>query len=322
MNATVKVSFIIPLYNCLALTQECLRTLTASLPRSLAHEIILVDDGSSDGTRAWLARECTSHTVILNEQNLGYAAANNRAARRANGDLLCLINNDLLFERGWLEPLLALHARLHPHAGAIGNVQRRVRDHAIDHAGILINVSGKPEHDNTWYPWPRQSRRVPAVTGACLLINRETFFHLGGFDEQFQNGGEDIDLCLRLTQLGFVNAVALRSTILHHVSASPGRKLRDEANSRRLAGKWRSELSALALGRWWRHWCWVELDRRWNTPGDGANWSEGLALLRDALHLSSRPSHTGARIAAQAQAAAMEAEFQRWDRLQRVPSTT
>jgi len=77
----VTVSFIIPLYNCLPLTQAMLTSLQATRPSGLAHEIIFVDDGSTDGTRAWLetleGRE--PFRVLLNERNLGYAAANNRA---------------------------------------------------------------------------------------------------------------------------------------------------------------------------------------------------------------------------------------------------
>ena len=92
----MQVSFIIPLYNCLAHTQECLRTLQASLPAWLEHEIILVDDGSTDGTRAWLATLGAPCRVLLNERNAGYAAANNRGAAVARGRILVLLNNDLI----------------------------------------------------------------------------------------------------------------------------------------------------------------------------------------------------------------------------------
>jgi GT2 family glycosyltransferase len=255
----VQVSFIIPLYNCLPLTQAMLASLQATLPAGLAHEIIFVDDGSSDGTRAWLAtRSAPPFRVLLNERNLGYAVGNNRAAAIARGELLALLNNDLVLTPGWLEPMLAAHTALGPRAGLVGNVQLDAKSGVVDHAGLVLNSTGKPVHLRHLPPWwslARQpTREVPAVTGACLLVARELWTLLGGLDEAYINGGEDIDLGFRARALGRVNAVALRSVIHHHVSSSPGRKARDEQNSHRLARRWHREfLSAADYGR--REWC-------------------------------------------------------------------
>jgi GT2 family glycosyltransferase len=84
------------------------------------------------------------------------------------------------------------------------------------------------------------------VTGACVLVRADTWRRLGGFDEAYINGCEDIDLCLRAREEGLENVVALRSSVLHHVSSSPGRKLRDEENTRRLVLHWRRELAVAA----------------------------------------------------------------------------
>src|SRR5690348_3542272 len=132
-----QVSFIVPLFNCLALTQAMIASLQATMPAGLAHEIILVDDGSTDGTRAWLASLTEpAFRVVLNERNLGFAGANNRAAAVARGDILVLLNNDLVLLPGWLQPLLAAHRTLGRRAGVIGNIQRDAKTGAIDHAGI------------------------------------------------------------------------------------------------------------------------------------------------------------------------------------------
>jgi len=256
----VQVSFIIPLYNCLELTRTCVESLQRSIPAGLVHEIILVDDGSTDGTRAWLAGLGAPFRVLLNERNLGYAGANNRGVAQATGSHLMLLNNDLEFHRGWLEPMFAVAKRLGPQAGLIGNVQRNARTGQIDHAGMRINAKGKPEHRSDAGAreafWPGY-RPVPAVTAACVLVARETWNTLGGFDEGFRNGGEDVDLCFKAASRGLINAVALRSVVLHHVSASPGRKLRDEQNSYRLARRWRSVLCGHAA----RAWCHDYLER-------------------------------------------------------------
>jgi GT2 family glycosyltransferase len=313
MPSGMQVSFVIPLYNCLAHTQACLASLQATLPRGLAHEIILVDDGSTDGTREWLQTIPSAVRVLLNDRNLGYAAANNRGAALARGRYLALLNNDLVLTPGWLEPMLAAHRRLGSRAGVIGNVQRDARTGAIDHTGIVINLKAKPEHD-TWFPprWLRvlrPSRRVPAVTGACAVIERELWEKLGGFDEGFHNGGEDVDLCFRARATGRVNAVALRSVILHHISASPGRALRNEDNSRRLALRWRAALEHAALHRW----CWHYLDREWNSPHASLAHPDARAALLYALRLRRTPP----AVAVSAMRAAMDHELARWERLPR-----
>lgn len=249
----MQVSFIIPLYNCLPLTQAMVASLRATLPRDLACEIILVDDGSTDGTRVWLNTLAAPFRPVFNERNLGYAAANNRGAEIAQGEFLALLNNDLVLTPHWLEPMLALHRQLGDRAGLIGNVQRSVRTGAVDHAGIFINAKGKPEHERLLPGWswlPGAWRRADAVTGACVLVRREFWRRLQGFDERYQNGCEDVDLCLRAAALGHVQAVALRSVVQHHISASPGRTRRNEENTHRLVLQWRETLVRLGARHW------------------------------------------------------------------------
>ncbi len=248
----MRVSFIVPVYNCLPLTQAMLASLQATLPASLDHEIIFVDDGSTDGTREWLAAlSQPSIKVLLNDGNLGYAVANNRAAAIATGECLVLLNNDLVLMPGWLEPMLALQAQL-PKPGAIGNIQLNAATGAVDHAGIYVTVKGKPEHDVRFCAG--ESFKIsPAVTAACLLISRTLWEQLGGFAEQFMNGGEDIDLCFRARAKGCTNAVALHSVIRHHISASPGRKVNDERNAYRLTLRWKKELILIGARAWCRH---------------------------------------------------------------------
>jgi GT2 family glycosyltransferase len=247
----LRVSFIIPLYQCLPLSQAMLASLQATLPVDLDHEILLIDDGSTDGTRAWLATlKAPAVRVLLNERNLGYAATNNRAITVAQGEILVLLNNDLVLTPGWLEPMLELYRSL-PKPGAIGNVQLNATTSAVDHAGIYVTVKGKPEHDIV-LPSKGDRKITPAVTAACLLIAHSLWQQLGGFDEQFCNGAEDVDLCFRASKAGFTNAVSLRSIIHHHVSASPGRKQNDERNAYLLTLRWEKELIELGA----RAWCW------------------------------------------------------------------
>ena len=301
---------VVPLFNCLPLTQAMLASLQATLPAEQSHEIILVDDGSTDGTREWLATLKPPCRVVLNERNLGYAAANNRGAAVATGQFLLLLNNDLVLRPRWLEPMLAAHAHLGRRAGLVGNVQLAAADGTRDHTGIFINAKGKPEHDRSlplraFLPHPFSVRLVPAVTGACLMVERALFLAHQGFSEDFLNGCEDVDLAFRLARAGRVHAVALPSVVFHHISASPGRKRRDELNTYRLARRWRDALAHHAT----RAWCWWHLQRDWTSPTGSSGALEAADELAYALHLR---RHAPASAVAGAYAA-IDYELARWE---------
>jgi GT2 family glycosyltransferase len=305
----MQVSFVIPLFNCLPLTQAMVASLRATLPPGLDHEIILVDDGSTDGTRAWLATLAAPFRVVLNERNLGYAESNNRGADLARGEILVLLNNDLVLLPGWLEPMLDAFHALGPRAGLIGNVQLSVATGAVDHAGMFLNVKGKMEHlrscPSPLRRWLRPVRPMGAVTAACVLLDRALWMQLGGFDEGYVNGGEDVDLCFRATAAGRVNAVALGSVVRHHVSASPGRKARDEENTFRFTRRWRPELVRLVD----RAWCWRYLEAHWSGSRDATGHAAARRMFFYALHLRRSPPPE----AVLALNAALDAEFARWD---------
>lgn len=310
----VQVSIIIPLYNCLPLTQAMLASLRTTLPEGLEHEIILVDDGSTDGTREWLPAAADARTqVILNPRNLGYARSNNRGVQLARGQLLLLLNNDLLLLPRWFENLVAAHASLGTRAGAVGNVQFDARTGVVDHAGIVINFQGKPVHARAlprWrMPWSAPVLPVPAVTGACLLIERALWDELGGFDEAYLNGGEDIDLCFRARAIGRENAVALRSVIRHCVSSSSGRKARDEENSYRLARRWSSEF--LAAAEYGAHqWSCMYLADALYDP-HALEFPTALRALAHATGLRrSRPPEADLALRS-----GLQREFDRWERM-------
>lgn len=284
-----------------------LASLRTSLPAGLSHEIILVDDGSTDGTREWLATLDSSYRVVLNEKNLGYAGANNRGAAIARGEILALLNNDLILAPGWIEPMLALQRRLGPRAGLIGNVQRDARTRATDHSGISINWKGKPEHDRFrpwWWIFPGSWRSAAAVTGACLLLHRALWEQLGGFDERYVNGCEDVDLSLRAASIGRINAVSLRSTVDHHISASPGRKRRDEENTFKLVNRWRDELVALGAKAWCRHY----LETEWNRARDPAEHPLARKIFFHAYGFTKRTPEA----ALAGMNRAIDAELVRW----------
>jgi O-antigen biosynthesis protein len=236
-------------------TKEMLSSLEVSLPDGLNYELIFADDDSTDETRDWLAGLSDERIqVVLNERNFGYAKTNNAAVARASGHYLALLNNDLLFQAGWFEPMLAALEAPELNAGIVGNLQYRVIDKVLDHAGVVLTPRGQFDHIRTEPIQQTNPLEVYVTTGACMLMRRADFEAVGGFDEVFINGCEDIDLCLKVRANGQKIYVAPSSQILHHVSLSRSRvSLQNEKNSQYLFSKWRKEIK-LQLTK-----CWIVL---------------------------------------------------------------
>ncbi|MFP4352998.1 MAG: glycosyltransferase family 2 protein [Puniceicoccaceae bacterium] len=267
MNGGVpEISVVTALYGRLDLTRRFVDDLARTLA-GIPHELILVDDGSSDGTREYLrSLDRPGVRAFLNERNTGFAASNNRGAREARAPVLAFLNNDLVLREGWCPPMRqAIDSR----AGMVGNVQINAQTGRIDHAGIVFTPWGIPEH------WGRDYLRIPrsgvrrfrAVTAACCLVRREVFLAAGGFDEGYRNGFEDIDLCLRLDAAGRENRVAFGGRVGHWISASPGRKRADEENIRRFLREWGDRASAWGRRDWPRHYLRRHLRRPWRLNG-------------------------------------------------------
>jgi len=236
----MKVSFIIPTYNTLALTRECLESLSATL--NLAnHETFVMDDGSTDGTPEYLSTLPAQFQVIRDGENKGYARRCNQAAKLARSELLCFCNSDLVFTPGWLKPMLKVW-RNRSSVGFVGNLQRRVSDQLIDHTGVGFHADGNPYHlgQGSLHSPARHVLEMSTVTAACCLISRETFLKFGGYDEVFLNGYEDTDLCMRLRAAGYRHYVSTRSMVFHHVSASPGRHDRETENRTLYLQRWKN----------------------------------------------------------------------------------
>lgn len=223
-----------------------LESLLATLQDRDDWELVLIDDGSTDGTREWLD---TLHlprlSVIKNLCNQGFARSNNIAVAQCRGEVLVLANNDLVFTPGWLQPILDVLQDPSRQAGLVGNVQTRVVDGGLDHTGVDLNFRGQLDHIRV--PPVAQGLNVAAerfaVTAACIAMRRELFVSLGGFDEAYVNGCEDMDLCFKLTAAGWRNWVALGSVVQHHVSLSRGTaSTSHERNSEVLHARWGAHL--------------------------------------------------------------------------------
>ncbi len=166
------VSFIVPLYNCLELTRACLASLEETV-RGVTYEILIVDDGSTDGTREFLSALGPPYRILLNEANLGYAASNNRAARCARAPILCLLNNDTVVTPNWLEPMMTL-LQASEDVALVGNIHVSHRLGLVDHAGVFFDLDGHPE--NVY----RGRKRPPVESSASATPSARPVGWLGG----------------------------------------------------------------------------------------------------------------------------------------------
>lgn len=237
-------SIIIPVRNRSMFTKACLLAIEKSVPADkLPHEVIVVDDGSTDDTPALLTSWCLSRVnarVLRLSQNSGFARACNEGARLARGRYIVLLNNDTLPTPGWLEKMLELAAG-DPQVGIVGS-KLLFPDGRIQHIGVAFDEGKNPGHIYRGFPADirpaKVSREYQAVTGACLLVDRDLFWSVGGLDETYENSYEDVDLCLKLRARGCRILVCADSTLYHFESMSEKRHVHDFRNRALLKTRW------------------------------------------------------------------------------------
>lgn len=165
----------------------------------------------------------TSHVFIIVEhdrERAGFAETCNAGAARTTADVLVFLNDDTVVQTGWLEALTRPLSG--PQSIAIAGAALFYPDGQIQHTGVFLrrDSAGRLEAYN------RRSQAktgpVPAVTGACLAIRRDVWDDLGGFDESYRNGYEDVDLCLAARRAGG-EVVLTAAQVVHLESRSPGR---------------------------------------------------------------------------------------------------
>lgn len=236
---SVSISVIVPVHNCAALTRRCLDAVLPGLPSTC--EAIVIDDASTDSTPEVLASYGDAIQAVRMRRNSGYAEACNEGARLARGDSLVFLNNDTEPRPGWLDAL-AHHAEENPEAVVIG-AKLLYPTGAVQHAGVVVGQDGYPHNLYAGFPAEHpavnQSRRLQAVTGACMLVRRRSFEAVEGFDVGFRNSLEDVDLCLRLGEAGGEVHYCHRAAVTHMESASRGRQDRFEQSLRLYRERWR-----------------------------------------------------------------------------------
>jgi GT2 family glycosyltransferase len=234
-----KCSIIIPVYNNSALTRNCLDSLPMASGRS-DYEVIVVDDASTDETQEMLRGYGDGIRIVTHRVNSGFAVSCNDGVTVATGEYLIFLNNDTISKPGWLDELVK-YAESHREAAIVGAKLLFPND-TIQHAGLVICEDREPRHIYEGFPADHpavnQSRAYRVVTGACFLIRRREFDDAKGFDTGFRNGYEDVDLCLRLGELGREVHYCHESVLYHLEAVSRDVEAEETANRTLYRSRW------------------------------------------------------------------------------------
>jgi GT2 family glycosyltransferase/glycosyltransferase involved in cell wall biosynthesis/predicted SAM-dependent methyltransferase/Tfp pilus assembly protein PilF len=224
-------SVVIPVHNNLDITKQCFEGLLKTKGFYYV-ETIFVDNGSNDGTTEFLKGLGDLVKVVRNDKNETYSKANNQGAAIAKGKYLIFLNNDTYPFAGWLDAILHEFEN-NPETGIQG-AKLIYPNGTIQHAGMIYGKRpGREEEPYHAYltvdptlPFVNRKRNMQFVTGACLAIRKDVFNEVGGFDESYQFGYEDSDICMKVQDAGHKVVYNPEVSLYHFESLT--KKLRDQ----------------------------------------------------------------------------------------------
>lgn len=225
------VTIVIPTRDRLELLRACVDSVI-SLTAYRKFEVLVIDNGSTEqATLDYLAGLEDSQgqcRVVRDAGDFNFSRLVNLGARHAEGEVLCLLNNDIeVVAGGWLLELLRYASQ-----GRVGAVGAKLLypDDTIQHAGVIVGIGGVGGHvhhrcsrDDPGYMKRAQvAQELSAVTAACMMVRKDVFDEVGGFDETLAVAFNDVDFCLKLMAAGYRNIWTPRAELYHHESASRG----------------------------------------------------------------------------------------------------
>ncbi|WP_002624381.1 rhamnosyltransferase WsaF family glycosyltransferase [Cystobacter fuscus] len=227
VQGTPRVSIIVPFKD----KPELLRTLVSSLFRYTRYEnleLLLISNNSTQPETFALLEQLTDPRIrkLTWDHPFNYSAINNFGVQHATGELLLFLNNDIeVIEPDWLEELISQVQR--PEVGVVGP-RLLYPNGTLQHVGVVVGqqgfaghaFAGLAPHASTAQGRADWTRNYLAVTGACLMMRRDVFERIGGYDESFIVCGSDVELCLRAVQHELRVVYTSHCTLVHHESVT------------------------------------------------------------------------------------------------------
>ncbi len=215
------VSVIIPVFNNFAYTKKCLESIF-SVKETTTFEVIVVDDASTDGSSDSIRQLPFPVRIVRHEQNKGFAISCNDGAKAAVGKYVLFLNNDTVVLPGWMDALKTCLLD-DSSVGLVGNLQIFPDTGKVQQAGIVCGenkmvysiYNNELPHD---HPAVNKPREFQLIAGSCMMLEKDFFFSVGGFDQSYVNSCEDVDLCMKVRQAGKKVFYCPESRILHFES--------------------------------------------------------------------------------------------------------
>jgi O-antigen biosynthesis protein len=223
------ISIIIPTRDRVDLLKTCVNSIFDKTTYK-NYEIIVVDNDSADAETISYFEAVKSRGVRIIHHGgaFNFATINNAAVRDARGQILVFLNNDIeVISQDWLEEMLSFAQR--PQIGCVGARLWYPND-SLQHGGVFLGMGGVAGHGHKHLPKGERGyfnravshQALSAVTAACLMVRRDVFDRVGGFDEELAVAFNDVDLCLRIRGAGFRNVYTPFAELYHHESVSRG----------------------------------------------------------------------------------------------------
>ena len=224
------------------------------------YEIIVVENNSVEQSIRDYYKELENDPkvkIVTYEGEFNYSKINNVGVKETNGEYLLFLNNDTeVISPDWMEQLLMYAQR--KDVGAVG-AKLYYADNTIQHAGVVIGLGAHRSAGHTHYKMPREhlgymgrlcyAQNVTAVTGACLMVKKSIYEEVNGLDESFTISLNDVDLCLKIREKGYLNIFTPFAELYHYESKTrgmeEGEKLRRyERECAHFRDKWKEQLDA------------------------------------------------------------------------------
>jgi GT2 family glycosyltransferase len=247
------VSIVVVTWDGLQVLRDCV---TALAEQSIPHELIVVDNGSRDGTVKWLRQNAPRARVVSLQHNLGFAAGNNAGLRAATGELLVLLNNDTIAAPDFVEQLVSPFEHDRQLAAAAGVLLFAHQPDLVASAGIAVGRDGL--HRDLWMlrpvaQLPDTTTPVFGASGGAACYRRTALEDVGLLDERYGSYLEDADLAWRL-RLGGWDCVSVPRARVRHVysaTASHGSPFKQRLQAR---NRVRVLVRCLPAWLWEKHW--------------------------------------------------------------------